>query len=122
MALTTINGNYQNAIKPIYVDIVLSYAMIDTLKSQLRDLENLDIVFKIVASFGVDSIFDMLPVPFNLFKFAKVIYEIIFGIREAERPELIDEDHIKNRKDALLYMISRHQQKIEEFEKKFPQG
>ena len=122
MALTTINGNYQNAIKPIYVDIVLSYAMIDTLKSQLRDLENLGIVFKIVASFGVDSIFDMLPVPFNLFKFAKVIYEIIFGIREAERPELIDEDHIKNRKDALLYMISRHQQKIEEFEKKFPQG
>jgi len=82
----------------------------------------LGIVFKIVASFGVDSIFDMLPVPFNLFKFAKVIYEIIFGIREAERPELIDEDHIKNRKDALLYMISRHQQKIEEFEKKFPQG
>lgn len=121
MGLTKIHGHYPNIIQPIYVDIVLSYAMIDTLKSKLRYLENVNIVSNIVASFGVDSIFDMLPVPFNLFgKFAKVIYDMIVGTEEAERPYPIDIHNIRNRKDALLYIISQHQQKINEFEEKFP--
>lgn len=121
MGLTTIHGHYPNIIQPIYVDIVLSYAMIDTLKSKLRYLENVNIVSNIVASFGVDSIFDMLPVPFNLFgKFAKVIYDMIVGTQEAERPYPIDIHNIRNRKDALLYIISQHQQKINEFEEEFP--
>lgn len=121
MGLTRIHGHYPNIIQPIYVDIVLSYAMIDTLKSKLRYLENVNIVYNIVASFGVDSIFDMLPVPFNLFgKFAKVIYDMIVGTREAERPYPIDIHNIRNRKNALLYIISQHQQKIREFEEEFP--
>jgi hypothetical protein len=124
MGFKRINGNYPNTIKPVNVDIVLSYAIIDTLKSRLKSLEKLGIVSKIVAIFGVEYIFEMLPYPFNLFKFAKLMYDIISGIREAEgsnnsqQPQSID--NIKNRKDALLYMIAQHQQKIEKFEEEFP--
>ncbi|MDD1415077.1 hypothetical protein MEN41_10675 [Dolichospermum sp. ST_con] len=122
MGLKKIDGCYANTIDPMDVDIVLSYAMIDTLKSKLKDLEKVGIVSKIVAGVGVDFILDALPFPFNLVsKYAKPIFEAIYDCEQVGKKvqDKINMENIKNRKDALVYMISEHQQKIKKFEKKF---
>ena len=120
MSLKKIGGNFPAAIKPEYVDIVLSYAMIDALKDKLKDFQRLNIVSKIAAGVAVDLILDLIPLK-TIGKLIKTIWDLIHGFQKNENvpKPTISIENIKNRQDALVYIIGEHTRKIKEFEQEF---
>jgi hypothetical protein len=119
MRLRLIDGNPPTQIEPRYVDVVLSYAMIDTLKEKLKNYQQLNMFSKIAVDFALEFIFDMIP--YKIGKIIQIIWKLIFPPEESNGVDQapVSRENIKSREEALVYIIGEHLRKIQNFEREF---